>query len=186
MEELRKKLLSLKTADMEAIGLLEDLFIPVHFKRNLLISSNLAGISAANLYYISHGLVKGIISGRKKEYCLWIIHQGFIVPGSGFLTGTEISENIEVLAETKGYSLNLLRADTIARNNINMYRMLLEIYEETLLEGRKREIMLRMKIAADRYRYFQKNYPTLSNRLTLEQQAEYLHIDRKYFYNVRK
>ncbi|QNL49790.1 hypothetical protein H8S90_24300 [Olivibacter sp. SDN3] len=185
MEELRSKLSTLKTADMKAISLLEDLFVPVNFKRNLLLSSNLTGISAANLYYISNGLVKGVISGLKNEYCLWIINQGFIVPGSGFLTGIETNENIEVLAETRGYSLNLLRADTIARNNINMYRMLLEIYEETLLEGRKREIMLRMKKAADRYKYFHKNYPTLSNRLTLEQQAEYLHIDRKYFYNIR-
>jgi len=185
MEELKKKLLSLNTADRKAIDLLENLFVPVSFKKNWVLS-HATGISAANLYYIYEGLIKGAVPGHNQDYCLWIIDKGFIIPGNGFLTGAKTEENIEVLANTKGYSLNLFRADTIARNNVNMYRMLLEIYEEALLEGRRREIMLRIKKAADRYNYFYKNCPTLSNRLTLEQQAEYLHIDRKYFYHIRK
>lgn len=185
MEELRSKLSSLKTANQKVIKLLENLFTPVTFKRNWVLS-HATGISAANLFYISDGLVKGTVSEGQKDYCLWIIDKGFIVPGNGFLTGTKTEEVIEILADTKGYSLNLLRADTIARNNINMYRMLLEIYEESVLEGRRREMMLRINKAGKRYEYFCENYPNICHKLTLEQQAEYLHIDRKYFYSIKK
>lgn len=186
MEELRAKLHSLRTADPVAIDLLTKLFVEVNFKRNWVISSKLTGFSVANLYYITHGLVRGNISDGNEESCLWIIDQGFIVPGNGFLTGCKRDESIEVLAETNGYSLNLLRAETFARDNTNMYRMLLEIYEVVLLEARMREIMLRIKKAADLYIFFYENYPSLNNRLTIEQQAQYLHIDRKYLYKLKK
>lgn len=185
MEELRKRLRSLKAADQKAIELLESLFVPVFFRRHWVLS-HATGISTATLFYISEGLMQGTVSLQKKDYCLWIINRGFIIPGNGFLTSAKAEEFVEVLSDTKGYSLNLLRADTIARNNINMYRMLLEIYEEVTLEGRRREIMLRMKNATDRYVFFCENYPDLCNRLTLRQQAYYLHVDPKYFYSIRK
>ncbi|WP_130857910.1 Crp/Fnr family transcriptional regulator [Olivibacter jilunii] len=184
MEELRKKLLTLKSADEKTINQLEFFFNRVHFKRNGIIYTS--GYSASMLYYISRGLLKGVVSDDEEEHCLWFIDCGFIIPGNGFLTGTKTVESIEVLANTTGYSLNLVRADTVARNNPQMYRMLLEIYEESWLEGRKREIMLRKQTASDRYSYFVKNFPSLWRRLTLEQQAEYLHIGRKYFYNIKK
>jgi len=186
MEKLKAKLHSLRTADREAIDLLTKLFVEVTFKKNWVISSKLTGFSAANLYYITDGLIRGNVSDGNEEGCLWVIDQGFIVPGNGFLTGCKRDESIEVLAETNGYSLNLLRADTIARDNVNLYRMLLEIYEEVLLQGRRREIMLRIKKAADRYNFFSENYPSLNRRLTIEQQALYLHIERKYLYRLKK
>lgn len=185
MEELYLKLRSLKTANEAVIDLLENLFIPITFKKNWVLS-NLTGISSANLYYISNGLIRGMVMGGKEDHCLWVKENGFIVPTNGFLTGVESVEYIEALADTTGYSLNLLRADTLARNNINMYRMLLEIYEEALLEGRQREVMLRLKKAIDRYNFFGKNFPYLKKRMTDEQQAEYLHIERKYFYSIKK
>ncbi|MFC0318662.1 MULTISPECIES: Crp/Fnr family transcriptional regulator [Olivibacter] len=185
MEELRKRLRSLKTADEKTVTLLENLFIPVTFKRNWVISYP-TGISAANLYYITDGLVMSVISKPDEDYCLWIINKGFIVPGNGFLTGKKKEEVIEVLNDTKGYALNLLRTDTIARNNINMYRMLLEIYEEALVEGAGREIMLRIKNITDRYDHFLKEYPDLARKLTIEQQAKYLQVDRRYLYKIIK
>ncbi|MFD2961892.1 hypothetical protein, partial [Olivibacter jilunii] len=69
---------------------------------------------------------------------------------------------------------------------INMYRMLLEIYEEAVVEGAGREIMLRIKNATDRYNYFLVEYPDLARKLTIEQQAQYLQIDRRYLYKIIK
>lgn len=185
MENLRKKLLSLKSADAEAIGQLEGLFNPVGFRKNGILL-NVSGFPSATLYYITHGLMRGVVSEDGIDCSLWIADNGFVVPGNGFLSGAGMGESIEVLADTKGYSLNLLRADTIAGNNVNLYRMLLEIYEEALLAGRKREAMLRRKNATDRYNYFRENFPSLCHKLTVEQQAEYLHINRKYFYSIKK
>lgn len=185
MENLRKKLLSLKTADADALGQLEGLFNPLRFRKNSILVDEF-GFPSATLYYISHGLMRGVVSEDGTDYSLWIADEGFVIPGNGFLSGTGTGERIEVLADMRGYSLNLLRADTIARNNVNLYRMLLEIYEEALASGRKRETMLRMKKAADRYRYFRENFPSLHHKLTVGQQAEYLHIERKYLYSIRR
>ncbi|MEH6307241.1 hypothetical protein RYH73_16455 [Olivibacter sp. CPCC 100613] len=185
MVELRQRLQSLKTANEKTVMLLENLFSPISFKRSWVISYP-TGISTAYLYYITGGLVRSVVSKSSGDYCLWIIDKGFIVPGNGFLSGTKKEELIQVLNDTEGYALNLLRADTIARNNINMYRMLLEIYEEAVVEGAGREIMLRIKNATDRYNYFLMEYPNLARKLTIEQQAQYLQIDRRYLYKIIK
>jgi len=185
MDTLSQQLHGLKTADAHAITLLEGLFAPVSFKRNWVLSQT-TGMGAANLYYITDGLLRGIVPGARVDHCLWMADGGFIVPGNGFLTGARTDEVVEVLADTEGFALNLLRADTLARNHIHLYRMLLEIYEAALLEGRRREVMLRMKTAQERYGFFCRHYPNLQRRATDEQQAQYLHIERKYFYSIKR
>ena len=114
------------------------------------------------------------------------MESGFLFSGNTLLSRKAINETIESVKNTRGFSLNLRKADKLAMHNPELYKVLLEIYEDCLMEGKKRELMLRIKNARKRYAYFKEYYPVLSDTLTTEQTADFINIDRKYFYAVLK
>lgn len=115
-----------------------------------------------------------------------MLENGFLIPSNGFLSQKGTSETIEFLKPTQAYILNLMRAEKLAKEDLNLYKMLLEIYEGNLLDGRKRELMLRIPNAKNRLEYFKMNNPELEKVMTDEHLAQMLRIDKKYYYSVKK
>lgn len=185
MDALISKLNTLSTATKDTVDLLTNLFTKTEFKKGW-IFGNGVWQSVPMLHYVSSGLIKGSVEYKDASYTLWLLEDGFLIPSNGFLSKKGILETIEVLKPTKAYVLNLVRAEKIAKDDVNLYKMLLEIYEEILLEGRKRELMLRISNAADRLSFFSEFKPELAKAITDQYMAEMLRIDKKYYYSIKK
>lgn len=182
--DLTQILSRLDTATPDALELLTSLFVAVTFKKGMILASN--DQPCFKLYYIASGLVRGYFFYNNEEHTCWILEQGFLAPiahpeGSG-----QAIEYIDFLAETQGWSLNLHKAEVLAQKDPSMYRMLLEIYQGIILEGKARELMLRIQTADEKYQYMkQKNEPLLF-KLNNQILASLLNIKLKYLYKVKK
>lgn len=185
MENLIKKLESLNSVSFDNIELLRGMFVPVEFKKGWILSNTLWQV-VPMLYYISNGLLKCTAEDKGEVFTLWTMHTGFLVPGSGFLAAKTIDETIECIKNTKAFALNLRSAAKLAKNNPKLYQVLLEIYDESIMEGRRRELMLRIKNSNRRHQYFKVNYPDLYKILTSHEISELVNISRKYFFSVKK
>lgn len=185
MDALIQKLESLNTATKTTVNFLTTLFTKTTFKKGWMFGNGVWQ-STPMLFYISNGLVKGSVEYKGASYTLWMLENGFLIPSNGFLSQKGLLETIEFLKPTQAYALNLIRAEKLAKENTNLYKMLLEIYEENLLDGRQRELMLRIPNAADRLNYFTALNPNLKKNITDEYMAQLLRIDRKYYYNIKK
>ncbi|WGQ09040.1 hypothetical protein QG516_21245 [Pedobacter gandavensis] len=185
MDALITKLESLNSATKRTVDLLKTLFIKTEFKKGWMFGNG-TWQSVPMLYYISSGLVRGSVEFKEDSYTLWMLENGFLIPSNGFLSQKGTSETIEFLKPTQAYILNLMRAEKLAKEDLNLYKMLLEIYEGNLLDGRKRELMLRIPNAKNRLEYFKMNNPELEKVMTDEHLAQMLRIDKKYYYSVKK
>lgn len=157
MEALIEKLESFNTATKETVELLKNLFVKTEFKKGWVLGDS-PWQQTPTLFYISEGLLRGVVEYDETEYTMWLMESGFLIPGNRFLSNRNgVNEIIEFLDHTKAYALNLYRADTLAKGNVSLYKILLEIYEENLIDGRKRELMLRMEAAEDRINFYKKS-----------------------------
>lgn len=182
--DLTQILSRLDTATPDALQVLTNIFVPVTFKKGMVLTSS--DQPCSKLYYIASGLVRGYFFYNNEEHTCWILEQGFLAPvahpdGSG-----QAVEYIGFLTETHGWALNLNKAEVLAQKDPSMYRMLLEIYQDIILEGKARELMLRIQTADEKYQYIeQKNEPLLF-KLNNQILASLLNIKLKYLYKVKK
>ncbi|RZJ87634.1 MAG: hypothetical protein EOO20_15610 [Chryseobacterium sp.] len=161
MEALIKKLESFNTATKDSIEMLKNLFVKTQFKKGWVLGDS-PWQQTPTLFYISEGLLRGVVEYDETVYTMWLMESGFLLPGNRFLSNRNgETEIIEFLSDTHAYALNLYRADNLAKGNLSLYKMLLEIYEENLIDGRKRELMLRMEPAEKRIEFYQKSNPTI-------------------------
>jgi len=184
MERLIDKLLNLRTADKHLVDCLLEIFVPKVFKKGLLLS--MPEYSYPVIYFIEYGLVRGYFVSHEEEHSAWIIESGFMLPSAGFFTATPSIEYVSFLKESRGFTLNLAKADELARNEPRLYRMLLEIYEESLHAGKEREMMLRIRHAGDRYLYFRECHPKLIHLPIHDILASILNIEPKYLYRIKR
>jgi hypothetical protein len=185
MDALIEKLGSLNTATKSTVDLLKSLFVKTEFKKGWMFGNGTLQ-SVPMLYYISSGLVRGSVEYKEATYPNWMLENGFLIPSHGFLAQKGTAETIEILKYTQGYALNLLRAEKLAKNDINLYKMLLEIYEEKLLESRHRELILHIPSAKERLAYFIEHNRELEKVMTDDQVAQLLRIEKKYYYSVKR
>lgn len=185
MEALIEKLESLKTATKSTVDLLKSLFVKTQFKKGWMFDNG-AWQSIPMLYYISKGLVKGSVEHKDTSNMIWMLEKGFLIPSPGFFSQNGSSQTIEFMKPTQAYLLNLVRVEKLAEQDVNLYKMLLEIYEEKLFEAGNRELMLRITNATERLAYFKNNNPELEKVMTDDQVAQMLRIEKKYYYTVKR
>lgn len=184
MDKLIKKLESLSSSTKEATEILKNLFEETEFKKGAVIASK-GWRPLPTLIYIREGLVSGTAEYLEKTCTLWMLESGFLIAGNDFLKTSRVEESIEFLRPTRGFALNLLRAEKIAGSQLSLYRMLFEIYEEIIEEYKLRLLMLSIKDATDRYTFLQKTFPLLFKKLTDHQIADLIRIEDKYFYRIK-
>jgi len=149
MNKLEEKLWSMKTANRKGVEEIQSLFTPVNLRKGLIIGS--PDYSSPILHFIEEGLVMGysIIDGV--DHPSWLAEQGFIPPIGGFFSKQPLEEFVQVLENTKVWYLNLTKTESQAQKNNDLYRMLLEIFEENLQLTRQREMFLRIPSAKNRF-----------------------------------
>lgn len=183
MEALIKKLESFNTATKDSVEMLKNLFVKTEFKKGWILGDS-PWQQTPTLFYISDGLLRGTVEHNEMVYTMWLMESGFLLPGNRFLSQKAGKEEIiEFLSNTKAYALNLFRADKLAKDNVSLYKMLLEIYEENLIDGRERELMLRLDTAEERINYHKKNnlsiiYKTDKNIFAPYVRMSVRHLDR--------
>lgn len=183
MDTLTEKLKSLHSASATDLPLLRDLFIKTHFRKGWILDPF---YSIPSLYYIETGLVRGSVTYKEESYTIRFQERGFLTVGNELFSENASLEAIEFLRDTTGYRLNLKKADEAANTNSNLYKILLEIYEENLSDGKQREVMLHIKNAKDRFCYLIDHFPQLAKVLTDVQAADLLRIEKKYYYRIKK
>nr|WP_315419979.1 hypothetical protein [uncultured Pedobacter sp.] len=183
MERLIDKLMNLRTAEKHLVDRLQEIFVPKIFNKGLLLS--MPEYSHPVIYFIEYGLVRGYFVSHEEEHTAWIMENGFLLPSAGFFTATPSVEYVSFLKKSSGFALNLTKAEELARNEPGLYRMLLEIYEESLHAGKERELMLRIRHAEDRYLYFRECHPKLIHLPIHDILASILNIEPKYLYRIK-
>lgn len=184
MERLIDKLLNLRTAEKHLVDRLQEIFVPKIFNKGLLLS--MPDYSYPLIYFIEHGLVRGYFVSDEEEHTAWIMESGFLLPSAGFFSADPSIEYVGFLKESRGFALNLAKAEELARNEPRLYRMLLEIYEESLHAAKERELMLRIRYAEDRYLYFKEYHPRLIHLPIHDILASLLNIEPKYLFRIKR
>jgi len=184
MQRIIEKLQTLKSADPRLADLMASFFVPKSFKKGVLLS--MPDYSYPILYFIEEGLVRGYFVNGEEERTAWVIESGFFLPSTGFFSNGASIEYVSFLKDSQTYALNLIQFDEQAAKSPGLYRMLLEIYEEHILEGKVRENMLRIHLAEQRYLYFKDRHPRLTELLSHDVLASYLSIDSKYLFFIKK
>jgi CRP-like cAMP-binding protein len=181
---LYEKLNELLTADAGSIDLLTGLFVPVTFRKGM--SLPVHDYAFPILYFIEAGLVRGYFFYRQEEYTCWILEQGFLIRMARIADDKAAPEYIEFLTDTSGWSLNLGKAELLAQKDPLMYRILLEIFQENIREGKIRELMLRIPNAQDRYLFAKAENPHLGYKVIHAIYASFLNIESKYLFKIKK
>ncbi|WP_367866965.1 Crp/Fnr family transcriptional regulator [Pedobacter sp. WC2423] len=184
MNKLEEKLLSMASADKRGIEDLLSLFMPISFRKGLIIGT--PEHSYPILHFIESGLLMGNYIVDDKEYPSWISDHGFVLPIGGFLSKKNYSEFIMVLENSQCWYLNLAKAEILAQKNYHLYRMLLEIFEENLQLTREREISLRIPNAYERYLKFMNEQSSRKYPLTNSVLASLLSINEKHLSKLKR
>jgi hypothetical protein len=66
-----------------------------------------------------------------------------------------------------------------------IYHILLEIFEESIHQGRDREMLLRIADAKERYAWVKANQPGIIYLLSIDMMASYLRISSKHFSRIK-
>jgi CRP/FNR family transcriptional regulator, anaerobic regulatory protein len=184
MEDLEKQLTEkgLKTAfGREAIL---RLFEKVWFRRGQLLL--VPGQTSQSIYYISRGLVRGYKRYEGYEDTSWFaLENHFLIP-EGCFSGHPVGEYVEVLEDSEGFVLPLRQAQRLMAEIPQLSLVFLQLLEDCVLQGKRREEMLRLSAAADRYRFLQESYPYVVRQASQEILASYLHLSPKHLSRVRK
>lgn len=182
--ELREKLQTMRTADKRSIEELESLFIPVNFRKGVIIGSPEHFYPI--LHFIENGLVVGNYLFDNQEQASWISNGGFIPPIGGYFLKHPFPEFIQVIEDTKAWHLNLARAELQAQKNHHLYRMLIEIYEEYNLFIKETEMLLRVTNAYDRFTKFMTKSGEFKYHLKNSLLANLLGINEKHLFKLKK
>lgn len=181
---LKEKLSSLNTATPQSVKLLTSLFVPVTFKKGMVL--NIPDHSFPMLYFIEKGLLRGYFFHNNGEYTAWLMDNGFLLPSGGLFCKEPSIEYVQFLSDSEGWSLNLAKAETLAQHGPLMYRILLEIYEMQLHEGRRRELLIRLNTSNQRLEFAKKLFGNLLDKATHPVLASFLNIETKYLYKIMK
>lgn len=184
MQRLTYKLQNFRTAEKRLVDLLLDMFVPVVFHKGAILVTPI--YSTPVLYFIEEGLVRGYFDSDGEQQTSWIMESGFLLPTKGIFSSNPGIEYISFLKDSRCYALNLFSVEELAVKEPRIYRMLLEIYEEGLREGKQRELLLRIKNAGERFLYFKSQHPRLIYLPIHDILASVLNIESKYLYRIKK
>lgn len=183
-EKLLRRLAALNAATPQSLQLIAGLFVPVFFRKGMILY--LPDHSFPILYYIERGLLRAYFFYQQEEYTAWLMDEGFLIPFDSFFSPAPALEYIQFLSDSEGWSLNLSKAEALAQQEPQLYRMILEIYETELRQGKQRELMLRLGTAGQRIAFAEKSYGRVLDKVLHQVLASFLNIEDKYLYKVLK
>lgn len=184
MNKLEEKIWAMKTADKRSVEELINLFVPITFRKGLIIGT--PEHSYPILHFIEQGLVMGNCIIGDREIASRLLSSGFIPPIGGFLLNQNYPEFLHVLEETKAWYLNLVKAEALAQKNHHLYLMLMEIFEENMHRTRDWEMLLRTSNAYDRLLKFMDGNYLQHYTITNTNLAALLNINEKHLSKLKR
>ena len=172
------------TMTHEEIDILENLLIPMKFKKGVEILSQ--GQVAEYIYYLHTGLIRQYYFKNGKE-----MTSNLAVDGSIFMSieslfrETPSSEVIEALDTCYIYAIPKRRLENVALHNQNIQILYRKILEEALIECQIHEDLVRFETAQDRYRRICKQMPKVVLRAPLVFIASFLEMTPETLSRVR-
>ncbi|MBO5586088.1 MAG: Crp/Fnr family transcriptional regulator [Prevotella sp.] len=172
------------TMTHEEIDILENLLIPMKFKKGVEILSQ--GQVAEYIYYLHTGLIRQYYFKNGKE-----MTSNLAVDGSIFMSieslfrETPSSEVIEALETCYIYAIPKRRLENVALHNQNIQILYRKILEEALIECQIHEDLVRFETAQDRYRRICKQMPKVVLRAPLVFIASFLEMTPETLSRVR-
>lgn len=182
--DLISRIAQFKSANSQNTKILEKLFVPISFRKGTLLAPPEHAYPI--LYYIQHGLVRGYFLIQDQEHTSWVMENGFLLPLKNTIINHPIDQYIFFMESSSGWSLNLAKAELIAQKDVQLNRILIEIYEEKIQESAQREMILRIPDAQKRMETFIQHHPNLATKISNKIFASLLHLNLKYFSKIKK
>lgn len=137
-------------------------------------------------WYLQEGLVRCFYNRHEREATTWFVEEDHAVVLFKSLFGQKKSLfNIQALEDCELYSIHYQDIQALFRKYpeaLTLHHIIFESYSNLT------DLKIRatgMLTAKDRYRYFEKHFPHLLNRVKLEYVASYLDISRRSLARAR-
>ena len=152
-------------------------------KRSYLLQ---AGQVSNCIYFIESGIVRCFYDNGAHETCIWFMEaDNFIISVESFLRQVRSYQYIQAINECITWSISFGELQDIYRKfpEFNLHRaMLLEKY---YVESEKRQRILSMNTAMERYALLMEMQPQLTLQLPAKYIASYLNIDETYYSRIK-
>jgi CRP-like cAMP-binding protein len=129
------------------------------------------------MYFIEWGLLRGSKIVEGKELNLWFMkEQDLMTSITSYYKEIESAEYIYAMEDSRLLSITKSQLDEINRTFLEFNFIVRVLTEKYYVLGVEREEMLRVKDGLHRYKYFQKLYPGLKDRIAAKYIASFLGI----------
>ncbi len=139
-----------------------------------------------HICYLESGTVRCFYDTDSNEVSIWFMDKGnVIISVESFLSQTKSHQYIQALEDCIVWSLSYSELQTIYIRfpEFNLHRAVL--LEKYYIESEKRQRMLSLNTAAERYAYLMETNPQLTLQLPAKYIASYLNIDEAYYSKIR-
>lgn len=172
------------TMTYDEIEILEDLILPMHFKKGEPILRE--GEVSQYIYYLHSGLIRQYYHKNNKDMTSFLG-----VDGDMFMSVESLfhempsHEGIEALEPCSVFAIPKRRLEFVALHNQNLQILYRKILEEALISHEARADMLRFESAQDRYRRISVEMPQVVLRAPLVYIASFLQMTPETLSRVR-
>lgn len=152
-------------------------------KRSYLLQ---AGQVSNCIHFIESGIVRCFYDNGAHEICIWFMDAGnFIISVESFLKQVKSYQYIQAIRECVTWSISFADLQDIYRKfpDFNLHRAVL--LEKYYVESERRQRILSLSTAMDRYALLMEMQPQLTLQLPAKYIASYLNIDETYFSAVK-
>jgi CRP-like cAMP-binding protein len=153
-------------------------------KRKLLLKE---GMTCEHIYFIVKGALRGFTREGQKDITTWITVENELVSSILSLDERVKSiENIQALEKCELLSLTLAELEVMYERFPECNILARKILQRYYADAEQRAFIARLTKAENKYRYFLKRHPVLSNRIPLKYIASYLGVTLETLSRIRK
>lgn len=168
----------------ESLDLLKDCFKQQIFPANTVIVQ--AGRLDKLVYFIEKGMTRSYILHDGKEITTWFSMEGDVTCGSWDLYWNKAGfEYVETVEETTAYTVSIETLNDLYGSRIDIANWMRVLQQENFLRLQDTHIRRLNLSAKERYEYFIKEYPDISNRANLGHIASFLGIAQPSLSRIR-
>jgi len=152
-------------------------------KRSYLLQ---AGQVSNCIHFLESGLVRCFYDNEEQEICIWFMAEGnVIISVESFLCQVKSYQYIQALEDCITWSISYIELHGIYKKfpEFNLHRAIL--LEKYYVESEKRQRILSLNSAVDRYIQFMEIQPELTLQLPAKYIASYLNIAEAYFSRIK-
>lgn len=152
-------------------------------KRSYLLQ---AGQISNAIHFIQTGLVRCFYDNAEQEINIWFMETGnVIISVESFLRQTKSYQYIQAVEECITWSISYAELQSVYRcfPEFNLHRAVL--LERYYVESEKRQRILSLNTAVERYTLLMQTQPQLVLKLPAKYVASYLNIDEAYFSKIK-